>query len=141
MSQRISHRERQHDGWLITLETENAFNAGGASPTSRFETIKVPFEAARGKTPEELHQLVMDMTGDDPFGAVVGAVVAAPTQTKAIHEARMVALYETWQRWQNTRLEAAAQGLAAAVITALKNREDAAWAAYVQVIQSWRSAP
>ena len=40
-----------------------------------------------------------------------------------------------------TREEAKARALPGAVITALTNRENAAWAAYQMAIQRWRQAP
>lgn len=76
----------------------------------------------------------------DDLADVRGTAVAAPAATRDIIEDRMVALYEDWQRWKTTRVEAQARSLAAAVITALTNREDAAWAKYVQSIQVWRNA-
>ena len=50
----------------------------------------------------------------------------------------MVPLYETWQRWRATRLEAEARNMNAAVRLALTTREDLAWAAYVAAIGAWR---
>lgn len=47
--------------------------------------------------------------------------------------------YGDWQRWKNTRLEAQARGLSAAVVTALTNRENAAWGDYTNAIQEWRN--
>lgn len=48
--------------------------------------------------------------------------------------------YQVWQMWKQTRLEAQARGAGAALVTALTNREDAAWTAYVNDLQEWRQA-
>lgn len=55
-------------------------------------------------------------------------------------EERMERMFERWQRWHLTRLEATARGYPAAVITALMDVEDAAWFNYVGVINQWRTA-
>lgn len=59
---------------------------------------------------------------------------------KADWEDEMVTAYERWQMWKNTKTEAVARGLAAGIITALTNRENTAWNAYVTQIQSWNAA-
>lgn len=56
-------------------------------------------------------------------------------------EREMEEHFGDWQRWKLTREEAKARALPGAVITALTNRENAAWAAYQMAIQRWRQAP
>lgn len=55
-------------------------------------------------------------------------------------EEEMAERYGDWLRWKTTRVEAQARGVAAVVITALTNRENAAWAQYATAIQEWRTA-
>lgn len=55
-------------------------------------------------------------------------------------EIQMEERYADWKRWQDTRIEAQARGLAAPVITALTNKEDSSWAAYAVAINEWRLA-
>lgn len=55
-------------------------------------------------------------------------------------EQEMVDRYEDWQRWKNTRIEAQARGLAALIITALTNRENASWSDYASAVNEWRQA-
>ena len=59
---------------------------------------------------------------------------------KARLEIQMEERYADWKRWKDTRIEAQARGLAAIVITALTNKEDASWAAYAVAINEWRLA-
>ncbi len=134
----IRSHEQAPGGFWVTIEVENAYTDG----SSRFDRVFVPLEDLRGKTAEERRQAILDALADDPLAGISGEdATAAPTQTKAILERRMEALYADWQRWRNTRIEAQARSLAAAAITALTNREDAAWARYVVAIQAWRNAP
>jgi len=65
--------------------------------------------------------------------------VLAPTTKAALEDAATDA-YNDWLRWKTTRVEAQARTLSAAVITALQNREDASWAAYVSILNTWRTA-
>lgn len=55
-------------------------------------------------------------------------------------ELEMEDAYGDWQRWKNTRIEAQARGLAALIITALTNRENAAWSDYAAAVNEWRQA-
>jgi len=138
VSKRIRSHEQAPGGFWVTIEVENAYTDG----TSRFDRVFVPIEDLRGKTAEERRQAIRDALDDDPLAGIAGeGADSAPMQTKAIMERRMEALYADWQRWRNTRIEAQARSLAAAAITALTNREDAAWAKYVVAIQAWRQAP
>lgn len=138
MSQRIilSHEPAPGGHW-VTIEVTNAYTDG----TSRYDRVFVSRDELRGKTADERRQAILDALNDDPLEGISGETVAAPTQTKAILEARMVALYADWQRWKTTRVEAQDRENAAAVVTALTNRENAAWTRYVAAIQEWRSAP
>lgn len=122
-------------GRLVTIEVEAAYTDG----RSRFDEVFVADGAVRGKTPAQKLQAVYDALADD-LADVRGTAVAAPAATRDIIEDRMVALYEDWQRWKTTRIEAQTRSLGAGVITALTNREDAAWAKYVLSIQAWRNA-
>ena len=134
----IRSHEQAPGGYWVVVEVENAYTDG----TSRFDRVFVPAEDLRGKTPEERRQAIRDALDDDPLAGIAGEdATAEPTQTKALLERRMEALYADWQRWKTTRLEAQARSLAQAVITALTNREDAAWTRYVAAIQAWRQAP
>ena len=138
MSKRIRSHEQAPGGYWVVVEVENAYTDG----TSRFDRVVVPAEDLRGTTPEERRQAIRDALDDDPLAGISGEDAdSAPTQTKAILERRMEALYADWQRWRNTRIEAQARSLAAGAITALTNREDAAWTRYVGAIQVWRQAP
>lgn len=60
-----------------------------------------------------------------------------PAKVRA--EREMEEHFGDWQRWKLTREEAQARSLPAAAITALTNRENAAWAAYAGAIQEWRT--
>ena len=134
----IRSHEQAPGGFWVTIEVDNAYTDG----TSRFDRVFVPAEELRGKTPEERRQAIRDAMDDDPLAGIAGEDAdSAPTQTKAVLERRMEALYADWQRWKTTRVEAQARSLAQAVITALTNREDAAWTRYVAAIQAWRQAP
>lgn len=62
---------------------------------------------------------------------------AQPAKVRA--ERELEDRYADWQRWKATREEAQARGLGAAVITALTNRENAAWTDYAAAILEWRS--
>ena len=59
---------------------------------------------------------------------------------KARLEIQMEDRYADWKRWKDTRVEAQSRGMAALVITALTNKEDASWAAYATAINEWRLA-
>ena len=133
----IVSRERGPNGWNVTIEHPNAYTDG----TSRTERVTIPYAKLEGKTPDQVRQAIKDAVDDDPIRDILGEDVAAPAQTKAILEDRMEALFADWQRWKLTRGEAQARTLPPAAITALTNREDAAWARYVQSIQQWRTAP
>jgi|GEM_PF-6777848 len=133
----IRNRERAPGGWSVTIEVPNAYTNG----ESRFDQVFVPQDAVTGKTPEQVRQAVKDAVDDDPLAPLLGATVTTPTQTKDIYEDRMVAQYERWRRWQQTRVEAQSRALAAGVITALTNQENAAWSDYATAINAWRLAP
>ena len=124
-------------GYRVEVESTGAYTDG----RSRFDRVYLTAAELRGKTPEQKRQAILDALDDDPLAGVAGVEVSAPTLTKAILEDRMETLYADWQRWKTTRVEAQARSLAAAVVTALTNREDAAWTKYLQAIQAWRAAP
>lgn len=137
MTDRIIRKaEPTPNGWAIAVEVTNAYTDG----SSRFDTVYVSRDDLRGRTPEERRQAIIDALDDDPLTGIADQPATAPTVTKAI-ETRMVAVYEDWQRWKNTRQEAQSRALPAAAVNALTNREDAAWGRYVTAIQAWRTAP
>lgn len=122
---------------MVAIEVTGAYTDG----SSRFDRVFVAREDLRGRTPEERRQSILDALDDDPLAGIAGQEVVAPTETKAILERRMESLFAVWRRWKETRLEAQARSLPAGVVTALTNREDAAWAAYAAAILQWRSTP
>lgn len=133
----IRGAEPYRGGYLFDVERTEAFSDG----SSRFERVFLERGEVVGKTPSQKVQAILDALDDNPLDGIAGLDASVPPAvTKAIVEDRMVAEYEDWQRWKTTRVEAQARSLAAAVITALTNREDAAWAKYVQSIQAWRNA-
>ena len=134
---KITDKVQAPGGWWVTVEVPSAYTDG----TSRFDKVFVPRDAVTGKTPEQVRQAVKDAVDDDPLAPLLGATVTTPTQTKPVFEDRMVAQYERWRRWQQTRVEAQSRALAAGVITALTNQENAAWSDYATAINSWRLAP
>lgn len=133
----IRHAEPTPNGWAIVVEVTNAYTDGA----SRFDRVYLTRDELRGRTEAERRQAILDALDDDPLEGVRDQPATAPTVTKEILETRMESLYADWQRWKTTRVEAQARSLAAAVITALTNRENNAWDAYVSTIQQWRSAP
>ena len=69
------------------------------------------------------------------------SVPIPPPPTKAqIETGNIKTRYEIWQIWKNVHAEAVARGLAANILTALTNRENAAWSDLTQAIQDWMSA-
>jgi hypothetical protein len=123
-------------GYMITVEVPAAYTNGA----SRFDRVFVAAAAVRGKSPDQVRQAVLDAAMEDPIGGVIGEV-APPAETRETLEERMIARYETWQRWRNTRVEAEARGVAAPVVTALSGRENAAWNAYSALLLAWWNAP
>lgn len=123
-------------GYLVTIERTNARTDG--SSVSR--DVYVSAERVHGKTREEIIEAVQEASGD-PLRRLRGVDLDAPlTETKAVWEQRAERVYAVWQRWQNTRIEAQTRAMPAPVITALTNREDAAWADYVVILTAWRNA-
>lgn len=80
-----------------------------------------------------------DPTSQEILDKIPALTTLVPTK-KADLETYMVSLYETWQRWKTSRIEAQARAMAAPVITAVQAREDAAWTAYAAAVNSWRLA-
>jgi len=64
----------------------------------------------------------------------------AAQNAKVRLEERMERMFLRWQRWKLTRQEAVTQGYPAAVVTALADAEEAAFANYMGVINQWRKA-
>lgn len=125
-------------GYRVQVEYTEAYTDG----TSRMEWVFVAAADVRGKSREERIEALRDAVSDGIVADVQGVDLRdAPTQTKAVLEARMVRQYERWQRWKLTREEAAARSLATAVVNALAGVENSAWTTYLASIQAWRSAP
>jgi len=130
---KVTRREAVAGGWMFKIEVPNAYTDG----SSRYDSVFVSAAELKGKSPDQAQQAILDaMEVPDVRGELT-----APAATKEILEDRMEARYEVWQRWKATKAEAVARSLPAAVVTALTNRENAAWAAYLDVIQQWRAAP
>lgn len=74
----------------------------------------------------------------DPMGLTFIARIFPKTnfESKDIPQA-----YQFWQMWKLVRAEAIVRAAPAPVLTALTAKEDAAWAALLAVIQTWRTAP
>jgi hypothetical protein len=136
MATRIRRWERVAGGFRVELEIMDAYTDG----SSRREFVFVTREEMRGKSPGERRQAIYDALNDSPIEGIEDALVTQPAQTKDILEARMVALFDAWQRWKATRLEAEARAVPAGVITSLTNKENAVWDAYVDAILAWRAA-
>ena len=136
MQHRIRGVRPDRGGYVVAVEIEGAYADG----SSRFEEAFLSTAEVRGKTLSQLRQAVFASLGDGGLSALIGEAVAAPAVDRDILEDRMVELYERWQRWKATRAEAQARGMAAAVVTALTARENAAWAAYGDAIAAWRNA-
>ena len=62
------------------------------------------------------------------------------TLSKTERESRLQDPCDAWLRWKTTLAEATTRGYPAAVITALANKTNAAWDAYVAAIEAWRNA-
>lgn len=135
--ERIVRKGRQvAGGYLLEIEVTQAYTDG----RSRFDEVFVPLSAVQDKTPSQRKRALFDAVHDNALGDLRGTPVEKPPDDQDILEDRMVALYERWQRWKNTRVEAQARGVPQAVINALTNREDAVWSAYAAAILAWRSA-
>lgn len=122
-------------GYMVEIEVENAYTDG----RSRTDEVFVAADALRGKTAAEKRQAIVDAL-TNPIAEIAGFEATEPPEDKDILEGRMVALYEAWQRWKNTREEATTRSLPNAVLTALQARENAAWTRYAQAIDRWRTA-
>lgn len=130
---RIASRTRVPGGYEVTIEYPNATTKGD----SRFETVAIA--VAPDATPDEVRAAVVDALRD-PIGSVLGEEITAKPNTRLALEPALEAPYERWQRWKATRIEAQARSLPAGVITALTNREDSAWAQYLDALTAWRNA-
>lgn len=78
---------------------------------------------------------------DDPPPA--GATWSAADRGYALRaalEGELERRYQVWQRWKNTHAEAVARTLSAAVITAVLNRANDAWADYLTALNQWRTS-
>src|SRR5687767_11091609 len=78
-----------------------------------------------------------DPTADELDALAPQGLQVVPT-SKAGLERALEESYSDWLRWKTTRLEAVARSAPALVVTALTTRENAAWAGYLQMLQSWR---
>ena len=97
----------------------------------------------------ERQELTFDQTAQPTLAEIADKLPALvstrlPVRTgsdKAALELAAEEEYADWQRWKTTRIEASFRALPAPIITALQNREEVAWAAYLAILQAWRSAP
>jgi len=72
----------------------------------------------------------------------VGLTMVARVAPKVEHESTGIPrAYEFWQMWKAVHAEAIVRAASAQVLTALSNKEDAAWGALLAEIQAWRTAP
>jgi len=131
---RITGYERAPGGWFVNLEIPNAYTDG----TSRFERVFVARDDVPGNTADELLDAAHDALTNDPAAQAIGQDVTGATATKAVWEARLTKLYTRWQQWKAIRVEAQARSLPAAAVTALTNRENAAWSALLDALTEWR---
>lgn len=136
MTNRVHSWQPAPGGFEIEVEVENAYTDG----SSRFDRIFVAHADMPTGTREEAQQAALDAFQRRPLDQLIGQALTAPAQTKAVLEVAMVALYEDWQRWKITRLEAEARLLASAIITALTSRENTAWTQYATAVNAWRLA-
>ncbi len=67
-------------------------------------------------------------------------LIARPTSKSAIELTVLGPAYGAWKMWADTLAEATRRGLAAQITTALTNKVDQCWAAYVSAITEWRNA-
>jgi len=133
---RVANREQVPGGWMVDLEIPNAFTDG----TSRFERVFVSRDDVPGNTADELLDAAHDALANDPAAQAIGQDVTAAQSTKAVWEARITPRYARWQMWKTIRVEAQARSLPAAAVTALTNRENAAWTALLDALTAWRQA-
>lgn len=89
----------------------------------------------------QLHtiQFPHDPTGQEIVDKLPRPVDVAPTK-KADLEEYLKGLDATWQMWKRFHAEAVVRSAPANVLTALTNRENDAWAAVINIIQTWRTA-
>ena len=131
---RVANREQVPGGWMVDLEIPNAYTDG----TSRFERVFVSRDDVPGNTADELLDAAHDALTNDPAAQAIGQDVTAAQATKAGWEARITKLFARWQMWKAIRVEAQARSLPAAAVTALTNRENAAWTALLDALTEWR---
>lgn len=137
MTRKLHSIKHYANGIEIIIEVENAYTDG----RSRLDRYVVPLSEIGSGTRQEvaaaLRRIIRQHEG---LRALRGLDVENEPETKAVWEQRAIEAHATWQRWKTTREEAQARALPAAVRTALTNREDAAWQAYVQILNAWRQA-
>jgi len=136
MTRRVVGGEPVAGGWMVSVEVPNAYTDG----TSRFERVFVSRDDVPGNTADELLDAAHDALTNDPAAQAIGQDVTNTTATKVVWEARITKLYTRWQQWKTIRLEAQARSLPAAAVTALTNRENAAWSALLDALTAWRAA-
>lgn len=131
---RITGYRRVAGGYEVTIARDGAYTDGGAA----IETIVITVEPTA--TREEIIDAIRTALRD-PLRRLRGVDVDAPiTETRALWERRAERAYETWRRWKTTREEAQSRSLPAPAVTALTNRENAAWDAYLAILTAWRAA-
>lgn len=131
---RITGYRRVAGGYEVTIARDGAYTDGSAA----IETIVITVEPTASR--EEIIDAIRTALRD-PLRRLRGVDVDAPiTETRAVWERRAEAAFATWQRWKLTAEEAAVRGLPAQAVTALTNRENAAWDAYLAILNAWRNA-
>ena len=131
---KIIGRERASGGWYVAVEYPNAYTDG----TSRIE--REFLADADAETREGAMDALSAIVRGRAIDLIVGQDIAEPTPTKDLWERRAEHAHATWWRWQTTRIEAQTRAMPAPVITALTNRENAAWTAYADILNAWRVA-
>lgn len=135
--ERIVRKGRQvAGGYLLEIEVTQAYTDG----RSRFDEVFVPLSAVQDKTPSQRKRALFDAVHDNALGDLRGTPVEEPPDDQAILEERMVALYERWQMWKNTRAEAEIRSVPVGIINALTAKEDAVWDKYAAAVLAWRNA-
>lgn len=132
---RITDVRHAPGGFEITVEHVGVYTDG----SSRFERVFVAGQDVLGASPEAAMDAVRDAWNSRP--AVVGMELdGAVVATREVFDRRAARAFARWQRWQTTRVEAQARGMAAGVISDILAEENAAWTAYLAILNAWRQA-
>jgi len=121
-------------GLMVCVEVQGAYTDG----SSRHERVFVPWYEARDDRLTAIlaaHNREADVAGVD-----LDAHAASPGVAKALLERRVRSRGEEWDLVDRIRRRAVERGSPAAVINALTNAEDLAWARLLAAINEWRQA-